>query len=238
MVMELHHLGLYQFLGINMSYGISLQSNSGFTLIDQDYENYALYSSGSVSATNFGSTPLTFDFTTDFILVRSNSYNVAIGIYSMPTTSSIVICVDSVSSITVEYVILRKMSILPLSSDNYGFEVYKSNGDIAYSSRGIVPSIQSTLSLTAAQAVSSTSFNLNIPASVLSGKKRYFNLLPAKVNKVIPASAGQITFQGRAGKFVDDNNFITVFRDIFTASIGSSFTASWPNPISFLIMDI
>jgi hypothetical protein len=239
MGMVLLLLVLFQFLGINMAYGISLQSDSGFTLIDQDYENYALYTSGSVSATNFGSTALPFDFTTDFILVRSDTYNVAIGIYSMPTTSSIVISVNSTTAITVEYIILRKMSLLPLSSETYGFEVYKSNGVMAYSTRAIVPSIQNTLSLTAAQAVSATSFNLTIPSPVLAGKKRYFNLLPAKVNKVIPAGpVGQVTFQGRSGKFVNDNTFTTDFRDIVTIPVGSSFTASWPNPISFIILDI
>jgi hypothetical protein len=221
-----------------MSYGFSAISNSDYVLIDDNYENYSYYSSGSILASNSSvSAPIIYDQSTDIVLVRSDTYNV--GIYSFPGFSSgspaLYLMTDSESNITVEYIIIRKYSTVSINNNTYGLNIYKPDGNVAYSSTIKVGTIQAAVNLAPTQDGSYTTLTASIPGAPIGSKKRYFSIAEARLTGFIwDATTGYVI--SRLGKFVTDNFFTTYC--LATGLSGFPVNANFGSYKTFLIMDV
>lgn len=222
-----------------MSYGFSAISNSDYVLIDDNYENYSYYSSGSILASNSSvSAPITCDLSTDIVLVRSDTYNVGIYIYAFGFSSgstALYLRTDSASNITVEYIIIRKYSTVSINNNTYGLNIYKPDGNVAYSSTIKVGTIQAAVNLTPTQDGSYTTLTASIPGAPIGSKKRYFSILEARHTGFIwNGTTGFII--SRLGKFVTNNSFTTYC--LATSLSGFPVNANFGSYKTFLIMDV
>ena len=143
-----------------MSYGIRVENSSGFLQIDQDFVNYVLVASGSVSATGTFNNldTITVDFsssvtTTDtlfFARPTTTGQQGFTGFAAISGTSG-----DTRATMltpytgTIEYQVYERASGLTPPNTGYGLTVLKSDGTLAYSSEFKVPRVFSVVDVNA-----------------------------------------------------------------------------------------
>jgi len=123
-----------------MSYGISIENESGYLQISDSYTNYVLVASGSVSATagatgsfsgvSPGDATITGLQAEDIVAVQgsflSEKYRTssAVGIYNWQTSTQ-----------SISYRVYRKSSNISASTSDYGLEVFDASGNLRFSSK-------------------------------------------------------------------------------------------------------
>jgi len=136
-----------------MAYGIRVESSSGFTQIDQDFVNYVLVASGSFSSTGNYSFPQTH--TINYSSLVSTLDNI---FFARPTTTGYNVGNNSDSELagssgnnvaqivssytgTIQWRVYERANVLTPPSSGYGLNVYRTNGELAFSSQFSVPRI-------------------------------------------------------------------------------------------------
>jgi len=173
-----------------MSFGFRSLNSSGFLQIDEDYENYALYQSGTVTvsstpwfpygSSNYGGTgqpgsvitlPTGIPLGSLMVAVKPTTESgspyvraVIVSWNSSGTLNSRVV-IHAKPSTNITYKIFRKSSFVT-ASGSYGLSVFKSNGDLAYNSNQGAMAIETISS----GNVNGRNISYNISMSSLSGK--------------------------------------------------------------------
>lgn len=133
-----------------MAYGIRVESNSGFTQIDQDFVNYVLVASGSLTFTGgFGGNPdsKTVNFgalvNTNDTIVFARPLTMGVGLigYSNATSATIIATAPSV----VQWRVYERSNSLPPPVSGYGLNVFRPDNSLAFSSQYNPPRIFSIL---------------------------------------------------------------------------------------------
>lgn len=136
-----------------MAYGIRVESNSGFTQIDQDFVNYVLVASGSFSSSGNNSFPQTH--TINFSALVSSSDTI---FFARPTTVGYNIGNNSDSELigesfgtsatirslytgTIQWRVYERANVLTPPTSGYGLNIYRPDGTLAFSSQYNVPRI-------------------------------------------------------------------------------------------------
>lgn len=161
-----------------MAYGLSIYNASDTLIINQDYSNYHVVSSGSVAnnSTTFpswGAGELLYirASTNGAVIQRQTQYE--------PPLYSALITRTLVSTGTLEYVIVKKTPTP--SSSTHGLRVYQSNGSsIAFDSGRPAAKIVSSYFNAASEGGNRPEWSatLNQPFSVPVGRKRYISGQP------------------------------------------------------------
>lgn len=145
-----------------MSYGINIYNASGNLIINQDYSNYHVVSSGTVTnASNFPTLA-----TGEILYLRANTPGAKI-------TSTVLGAID-ISAGYAEYVILKKGP--SPSGSAFGFRVYKSDGTtIAFDSGRAGAKIVSSYTKNGNVDGNITAWGTTLtqPFAVPTGRKRY-----------------------------------------------------------------
>lgn len=179
-----------------MPYGISVNNDSGNLIISQDYRNYHLISTGTIS--NGGSWP-SFNWSQgEQMYIRASSPGATLSSQQYFGGSM----VFTVSAGVMEYVII-KLSPSP-SSTTYGLRVYASDGTtIAYDSgRAPAKVVSSYTKYGTSDALASTwSQTLNQPFAVPTGRKRYISSIAADI--------ASMYFDYFQGGFVYTSHYVT-----------------------------
>lgn len=153
-----------------MPYGIEIKNAANTIIISQDYTNYHVVSSGTIS--NGGTWPAIAS--TDMMFIRPSAIGAFINTaqigYGNPKTVA-------VTSGVVEYVMVRR-SPSP-SSSTFGLRVYQSNGSsIAFDSgRSAVKIVSSLTRQGTTNGYITTVYDVTItqPFAVPAGRKRYMS---------------------------------------------------------------
>lgn len=204
-----------------MPYGLRVSNNDGITQIDQDYSNYSLHSSGTVSSGTVIPTPSS----SHIILVR-------------PTVTSDLVYYDSLSSTpnrvrsvaesygsnlpdagSIKYVVMAGPDEVPLDtggSSDYGLQVFKSDGGLAYTSQGKYFNIVATCVIPeearrgglGGSGVNVTNHTLPAPRPY---HEKYFSLLPSGYFAIFQLMPGYSPLIGiysvSTGRFTSETNF-------------------------------
>lgn len=140
-----------------MAYGIRVENNSGFTQIDQDFVNYVLVASGSFSSSGNNTTPQTHLInygslvsTQDnifFARPSSTGYNSGNNSSAelVGSTNNNVAKIESLYTGTIQWRVYERANVLTPPSSGYGLNVYRPNGELAFSSQYKVPRIFSII---------------------------------------------------------------------------------------------
>lgn len=130
-----------------MSYGIFVSNQSGFTQIDGNYDNISAYATGTVNRSYIGSSPSQNQINKVYFPANTPSdYLVFAKPSAQTTTRQIALEVYSdgfaffapwqaSSNFSIDYFIgVRSRDMPSASSSGYGLEVFKTNGEQAFSS--------------------------------------------------------------------------------------------------------
>jgi hypothetical protein len=138
-----------------MAYGIRIENSSGFTQIDQDFVNYVLVASGSFSSTGTSDSPKTH--TVNFSALVSSPDTM---FFARPTTTAsvgssfpgmagsstgTVATIQSFYTGTIQWQVYQRSSALSVPSSGYGLNVFRPNGELAFSSQYKIPRIFSII---------------------------------------------------------------------------------------------
>jgi len=135
-----------------MTFGIQIQSSSGFTQIDDTMVNYVLRASGSLAVSGSFNNPSsdTVDvsaFVTDatkcLFFVRPTVVNSAI---SGQVRADGVAKIEAWQTGTVQWRVYERADAIAVPASGYGINVMKPNGSLAYSSEYAVPLIFAVVS--------------------------------------------------------------------------------------------
>jgi hypothetical protein len=135
-----------------MAYGIRVENNSGFTQIDQDFVNYVLVASGSFSSS--GNNTFTQTHVINFSALVSSSDTIFFArpatVTGLPPNTSPELIGDSSGTAariislytgTIQWRVYERANVLTPPSSGYGLNVYRPNGELAFSSQYKVPRI-------------------------------------------------------------------------------------------------
>jgi hypothetical protein len=230
-----------------MSYGIEITNNAGQIVIDQDYSNYAVYSSGTlyqtpyIDANGYLAYPdvpllipnvpgaLVFVSGTLVTPVNGSASYMSLGyIYVVSggwAGSTLVL--GGLFPPSIEYVIVVPASGLPVPSD-YGLTVFKSDGTLAFSSSYDYMRLAAVVTMDVKTAYT----EVVLPAS---SKKRYLGINACHRNGIFYYSGtttmGNFIAGGGdvylAGGMVDQNTFCFSGNNAFLDAIAWEPNISW-----------
>jgi hypothetical protein len=141
-----------------MSFGLSITNTAGQILVDNDFISYIEIASGSATlegpvaenALPAINTITIADYealTEDLIFVRMGSVWVGGGVFAKVVIGTTDIEIRSFGEGTIEYRIFRNVDISgEISSEGFGLEVLKANGDLSFSSNYRPTAISTTIS--------------------------------------------------------------------------------------------
>lgn len=172
-----------------MSYGISITNNSNFLLINDTYEIYSVYQSGFFSADGAGDLVIPSIDLDETLFVRNVTADAVLGLfiendwvtpsisngqgYAFTLSGS---GLEKYPNAVFEYVKLKKAPLVGEDvSQTYGLQIFKSNGDLVFSTRHYHALLSAVITLSAAQVIAESSLDIALP-TLLTGKNRYFNV--------------------------------------------------------------
>lgn len=158
-----------------MPYGIQVYNASGNLIINEEYSNYHVISTGTIANGGFWP-PIG---TGEILFVRaSNNGAIVRELYGYFPPSYTLTDQVSVSSGVVEYVLVKR-SPSP-SSASYGLRVYKANGSISFDSGANSAKIISSATRQNRPDGYAEYWNItmNQPVAVPAGRKRYISAYP------------------------------------------------------------
>jgi hypothetical protein len=141
-----------------MSFGLSITNTAGQILVDNDFISYIEVAAGSATlegpageggypGVNVITIPNYTGLTEDLIFVRMGSVWVGGGVFGRVLVDTSDIQIQSFGEGTLEYRIFRNVDISgETSSEGFGLEVLKENGDLAFSSNYRPAAISTTIS--------------------------------------------------------------------------------------------
>lgn len=165
-----------------MAYGFYSINAAGIVQIDSDFSNIAVIASGSFSQTTGGT--YSYQITDqDFYFIRSTTQGQYISAYTYKGNNNLLYLAITVYAASqglncvVDFLKCRGSKDIYSTppNTNYGLNIMRSDGTVAFSSEIVSPQITNILSINTSTldlyGTNSLSFSMSAPAS---GKKRYF----------------------------------------------------------------
>lgn len=158
-----------------MSYGIQVYNSDSILTIDDNYSNYAVYSSGTLTSTLNGAGYYEYTLALPNIpgilmYIRSTSnvgtYWIQQGGHAGSTT-----VVESDTSTSINYILVVPSSALSVPS-GYGLNIYRGDGSLAFSSEYSYASLVDIGLLYNSNSLIPASINISAP--VQQGRNKYF----------------------------------------------------------------
>jgi len=205
-----------------MSYGLTVKNSSDIIQIDQDYSNYILIDSGTIEASSTTVIGAGSDFpwlaydalygvSNYVVFFRSDTYNVLFALKSARSTNY---TIWASASIILEYRVFVSAATLT-SNTNFGLNVYKGDGEIAFTSNASYLNICSSVSLNGGLAPYSREYTL--PPT--KGIKRWVSLRDTDGGR----GTGGVSYS-QAVCFKNETTFIVAANGNYTNSSGTSLS--------------
>lgn len=122
-----------------MSYGLNVTNSFDYVQIDQNYSNFVIHESGSVTVSDYfypATIPVTeINGFAPLLFVRANSgQSFCVSHKFLNALTQVWKDPNDTNAVTVEWFTCTPIDYIPPSETDYGLHVYKSDGTIAFSS--------------------------------------------------------------------------------------------------------
>ena len=231
-----------------MGFGIEIFGKDGggeflVTDTDQNLENYQVTASGTASSVNVGSggKPLLF-FNGNVFGTEGNpvvAYRSGSTVYFERVTYSVAgggqIYNTAVTSTNVNYILLQQMTAISNSGGNYGIQLFKSGGGVAFDSRRITTN--TSFVVTASQAPRSVQGNPTSSGSVISTNENLYLEYSFTYKLILTGLGGfeDTVSAARFGGSTNDIRHVSYFTDYRTSGGGSGGTNYLSNHQAMII---
>lgn len=215
-----------------MSYGISISNTSGIVQIDDNYENFFIVASGTVTANTSGGSGLDMPtlqaaYGQDMLVfIRTSSYGNNIAIYRANAADFAHFYCQA--SITLSYVVLVPFSYFTGYASGFGVNVFKPAGGLVFSSNANTVSYSNSVTIPAHTVTESTPYSLTVGLPD-TGSYNKWMLMPG-VRIAGSDSFGPWEVYLASCAFLSETSFRV--QSLWTVHGGGSYSTSLPNAIT------